>query len=87
LALVRQILPPLFRLAEFGILTVAVVIYLIILRERFPTMLVFWALPAILSSVQLFYFGTYRPHRIEEETFHRSATGRAVTTSRPLCLC
>ncbi|HEV7436890.1 MAG TPA: fatty acid desaturase [Pseudorhizobium sp.] len=54
---------------EFGVLTVAVVIYLIILRERFPTMLVFWALPALLSSVQLFYFGTYRPHRIEEETF------------------
>ncbi|AXV18401.1 beta-carotene ketolase (plasmid) [Neorhizobium sp. SOG26] len=54
---------------EFGTLTVAVVIYLVILQERFPTMLVFWALPGILSSIQLFYFGTYRPHRIDEETF------------------
>ncbi|MCO5734749.1 fatty acid desaturase [Rhizobium sp. SSA_523] len=54
---------------EFGILTIAVVIYLVILRERFPTMLAFWALPAILSSLQLFYFGTYRPHRIDETAF------------------
>ncbi|MFP5078004.1 fatty acid desaturase [Rhizobium sp. YIM 134829] len=54
---------------EFGILTIAVVAYLIILRERFPTMLIFWALPAILSSLQLFYFGTYRPHRIDTEPF------------------
>ena len=60
---------------EFGILCIAVAIYLVILRERFPTMLAFWALPAILSSIQLFYFGTYRPHRIDEEPFadrHRS---------------
>lgn len=54
---------------EFGMLTVAVVIYLLILRERFPTMLVFWALPALLSSVQLFYFGTYRPHRVDDMPF------------------
>lgn len=25
-------------------------------------LLEFWALPALLSSIQLFYFGTYRPH-------------------------
>lgn len=54
---------------EFGTLTVAVVVYILILQERFPTMLVFWALPAILSSVQLFYFGTYRPHRIDDVPF------------------
>ncbi|HEX2147438.1 MAG TPA: fatty acid desaturase [Pseudorhizobium sp.] len=54
---------------EFGVLAVAVAVYMVILRERFPAMLVFWALPAILSSIQLFYFGTYRPHRIEEQTF------------------
>jgi beta-carotene ketolase (CrtW type) len=54
---------------EFSVLTIAVVIYLFILRERFPVMLLFWALPAILSSVQLFYFGTYRPHRIDDEPF------------------
>lgn len=54
---------------EFGTLTVVVVIYLVILREQFPSMLVFWALPAILSSIQLFYFGTYLPHRVDEIPF------------------
>lgn len=28
-----------------------------------PNLLAFWALPAILSSLQLFAFGTYLPHR------------------------
>lgn len=54
---------------EFATLTVAVIVYLLILQQRFPSMLVFWALPAILSSVQLFYFGTYRPHRVDEVPF------------------
>lgn len=54
---------------EFGVLCVVVAIYTLILQERFPAMLVFWALPAILSSVQLFYFGTYRPHHVDETPF------------------
>ncbi|MGE7368760.1 fatty acid desaturase [Neorhizobium sp. NPDC001467] len=54
---------------EFGILTVAVSIYVLILRERFPAILAFWALPALLSSIQLFYFGTYRPHKVEDVAF------------------
>jgi beta-carotene ketolase (CrtW type) len=54
---------------EFAVLFVVVVIYTLILRERFPIMLLFWAMPALLSSVQLFYFGTYRPHRIDETPF------------------
>jgi beta-carotene ketolase (CrtW type) len=39
--------------------------------------LVFYALPAILSALQLFYFGTFRPHRLEAAGFaddHRSRT-------------
>lgn len=31
--------------------------------------LLFWAAPAILSSLQLFYFGTYLPHRPGQEEF------------------
>lgn len=32
---------------------------------KFPeqNVLLFWALPSVLSSLQLFYFGTYLPHR------------------------
>ena len=58
-----------FGLRELLALTFAVLVYVIILRERSPVMLAFWALPAILSSVQLFYFGTYRPHRIDGQPF------------------
>lgn len=28
-----------------------------------PNLLVFWVVPALLSTLQLFYFGTYLPHR------------------------
>jgi beta-carotene ketolase (CrtW type) len=35
-------------------------------------LIAFWMLPAILSTVQLFYFGTYRPHRGEVENKHHS---------------
>ena len=32
-------------------------------------LLLFWVLPSLLSTVQLFFFGTYLPHRREEEAF------------------
>lgn len=35
----------------------------------FANILLFWALPAILSSLQLFYFGTYLPHRPSRDPF------------------
>ncbi len=54
---------------ELAILTVAVILYALVLGPRFPLILLFWALPALLSSVQLFYFGTYRPHRIDDLPF------------------
>lgn len=60
---------------EFGVLTVVVVIYMILAWRQWPVILLFWALPAILSSLQLFYFGTYLPHRVDETPFddhHRS---------------
>lgn len=39
------------------------------LGASYLNILLFWALPAILSSLQLFYFGTYLPHRREEQPF------------------
>jgi beta-carotene/zeaxanthin 4-ketolase len=40
-----------------------------ILKLYFPmeNLIVFWEVPAILSTLQLFYFGTYLPHRGEHE--------------------
>lgn len=40
-------------------------------------LILFWVLPSILSTFQLFYFGTYRPHRLpHSDTMmpHRSRT-------------
>ncbi|MGC9522322.1 MAG: fatty acid desaturase [Anaerolineae bacterium] len=34
-----------------------------LLKIPLPKILVFWVAPALLSTVQLFYFGTYLPHR------------------------
>lgn len=51
--------------------------YQLVLGAPMVNLLVFWTLPAILSSVQLFYFGTYLPHRPMEEPFtdrHRART-------------
>lgn len=65
-----------FGWTELLVLTVAVAAYLIV-GARLPNLLIFWALPAILSSVQLFYFGTYLPHRRSDSPFaddHRART-------------
>ncbi len=42
---------------------------LVLTGVELSTLLLFWAAPAVLSSVQLFYFGTYLPHRHEEQDF------------------
>lgn len=37
-------------------------------------LLLFWVLPALLSTFQLFYFGTYRPHKGEHDNEYHSST-------------
>ena len=54
---------------EFAALSLLFWTYLLLLGASPIRLLVFWALPSILSAVQLFYFGTYRPHRSEEKPF------------------
>ncbi len=54
---------------EVFILAAWSVTYLVLLGASIPNTLVFWALPAMLSAVQLFYFGTYRPHRHDALAF------------------
>jgi beta-carotene ketolase (CrtW type) len=44
----------------------------------------FWVIPSILSSVQLFYFGTFLPHRQPKEGY--SEPHRAQTIARPIWL-
>lgn len=47
-----------------------------LLRMVFPTenLILFWMLPAVLSTFQLFYFGTYLPHKGEIANQHHSKT-------------
>lgn len=58
-----------FGLRELLTLTALVGIYVLLLGASYPNLLLFWALPAILSSLQLFLFGTFLPHRAEEHPF------------------
>lgn len=37
-------------------------------------LLLFWVVPSLLSTLQLFYFGTYLPHKGEHQNKHQSKT-------------
>ena len=50
-------------LREVTFFTVVTTAYLFVFGASYANLLAFWALPAILSSVQLFVFGTYLPHK------------------------
>ncbi len=54
---------------ELAVLTALVGVYTFLLGAPYPNLLLFWALPAILSSLQLFLFGTFLPHRSGAEAF------------------
>ncbi len=57
----------------------ATALYVFALHVDPQRLLLFWAVPALLSAGQLFYFGTYLPHRREEEDFgddHRARSNR-----------
>ena len=71
---------------EFATLAGLLVVYLGIFRVNTSNALVFWALPAIASSLQLFYFGTYLPHRHEEEDFSDAHNARSNDFSWTLSL-
>jgi beta-carotene ketolase (CrtW type) len=47
-----------------------------VLKLFLPTenLIIFWMIPAILSTFQLFYFGTYLPHRGESTNKHHSGS-------------
>lgn len=57
-----------FGVAQLAVLAALAALYLL-LGANLLNLLLFWALPAIVSSAQLFYFGTYLPHRLESRPF------------------
>ena len=63
-----------FFLRYFGWTQVAVMavwfnLYVLVLGASPANALLFWALPAVLASFQLFVFGTYLPHRHDDYGF------------------
>lgn len=58
-----------FGLREFLFLASLVAAYVLGLGADLGNLLMFWALPALVSSLQLFAFGTYLPHRPGVDTF------------------
>ena len=60
--------------------------YVLLFGVPLANVLVFWALPAILSSVQLFTFGTYLPHRPLGEPFPDEHRARSNNYPRWLSL-
>lgn len=39
-----------------------------------PNVILYYIIPSVLATLQLFYFGTYLPHRGEKNNKHRSST-------------
>lgn len=68
---------------QFVIMTLYLFLLLVVSASVWNVVL-FWALPAILSAMQLFYFGTYQPHRPDEVAF--ADQHRARTVERPVWL-
>lgn len=54
-------------LAFFCRVGAMVCVYTTLLGSRWPYVFVYYAFPALLSSLQLFYFGTFLPHRVDPE--------------------
>jgi beta-carotene ketolase (CrtW type) len=64
--------------AQLARITGAAILYLL-LGASLLNIVIFWAVPALLALWQLFFFGTYLPHRHEEGGFadhHRARSTR-----------
>ena len=63
-----------FFLRNFGLrplifVNVVVAVYWLVIGTPMLNIVLFYGIPALSSAVQLFYFGTYRPHRHNEGPF------------------
>lgn len=63
-------------------LVVVFSIYITLCKFSAVNILLFWVVPALLSSLQLFYFGTFLPHR--EPASGYTNLHRATTIDRPI---
>jgi beta-carotene ketolase (CrtW type) len=59
-------------LSVWQIVVMAVLFNILKLWIPQPNLLLFWVLPSLLSTLQLFYFGTYLPHKGEHDNKYQS---------------
>lgn len=72
--------------AQIVRITVMALVYIFAFGAPLGNIVVFWAIPALLALVQLFVFGTYLPHRHEDEPFPDDHRARSTTLSPALSL-
>jgi beta-carotene/zeaxanthin 4-ketolase len=75
-----------FGMRELSVIAGAVAAYSLLFDVSPINLLLFWAVPAILSAMQLFLFGTYLPHRAGEEAFPDSHRARSNRYGKTLSL-
>lgn len=66
-------------------ITIAAIVYLL-LGASLLNIVVFWAIPALLALGQLFVFGTYLPHRHDDQPFADAHHARSSTLGPILSL-
>ncbi|MEN2494870.1 MAG: hypothetical protein TECD_00780 [Hyphomicrobiaceae bacterium hypho_1] len=66
-----------FGWSQLLFIIIVAISYLLVFNVSFLNLLFFWAMPALGSSLQLFYFGTYLPHRPEKVPFADSHLARS----------
>jgi len=62
-------------------ISAAMLVYTLVLGASYWNILLFWALPALLALAQLFYFGTYLPHRHHRDEFADNHRARSLALS------
>jgi len=63
---------------EFAVLAAALAVYLLVLAVSPLNAAIFWGVPAILSALQLFAFGTWLPHRHQDAPFADRHNARSL---------
>lgn len=58
-----------FSWRQYAHMTIRFLVYVYVFGAHFENALLLWCLPAVLSALQLFTFGTYLPHRPKSAPF------------------
>jgi beta-carotene ketolase (CrtW type) len=63
-------------LSIWQIVVMAIVFNILKIWIPQPNLIMFWVVPSLLSTLQLFYFGTYQPHKGEHDNRHFARSQR-----------